>query len=64
MDAKEFAAEELRRVEEIKKDKTLQAMIRTRDTLIQRLQRELRWLRYLAVLLGVTIVTLIMMLWI
>lgn len=33
MDLSDFVDEELQRVEEIKKNKTLQAMIRTRDVL-------------------------------
>ena len=41
MEVSKFAEEELRRTEAIKKDKTLQAMIRTRDMQIQRLRRKL-----------------------
>lgn len=44
MEVSKFAEEELRRTEAIKRDKTLQAMIRTRDMQIQRLRRKLlRW---------------------
>lgn len=44
MEVSKFAEEELRRTEAIKKDKTLQAMIQTRDMQIQRLRRKLwRW---------------------
>ena len=42
MEVSKFAEEELRRTEAIKRDKTLQAMIRTRDMQIQRLLRKLR----------------------
>ena len=41
MEVSKFAEEELRRTEAIKRDKTLQAMIRTRDMQIQRLRRKL-----------------------
>lgn len=41
MEVSKFAEEELRRAEAIKRDKTLQAMIRTRDMQIQRLRRKL-----------------------
>lgn len=64
MKASEFAAKELRRVEELKKDPTLQAMIRSRDVRIQQLQRELKWWRCLSGGLVVMTATLIVMLWI
>ena len=41
MEVSKFAEEELRRTEAIKRDKTLQAMIQTRDMQIQRLRRKL-----------------------
>ena len=46
MEVSKFAEEELRRTEAIKRDKTLQAMIRTRDMQIQRLRRKLRQIRW------------------
>lgn len=64
MNLSDFVDEELQRVEEIKKNKTLQAMIRTRDVRIQRLQLELKWWRCLAGFLAVMTATLIVMLWI
>lgn len=64
MNLSDFVDEELQRVEEIKKNKTLQAMIRTRDVRIQRLQRELKWWRCLAGALAMMTATLIVMLWI
>ncbi len=41
MEVSKFAEEELRRAEAIKRDKTLRAMIQTRDMQIQRLRRKL-----------------------
>lgn len=54
MEVSKFAEEELRRTEAIKRDKTLQAMIRTRDMQIQRLRRKLRRWRCL----GMALITL------
>lgn len=54
MEVSKFAEEELRRVEAIKRDKTLQAMIQTRDMQIQRLRRKLRRWRCL----GMALITL------
>lgn len=58
MEVSKFAEEELRRTEAIKRDKTLQAMIWTRDMQIQRLRRKLwRWR-----CLGMAFITLIVIL--
>ncbi|MGN0136545.1 hypothetical protein [Anaerotignum sp.] len=57
-----FVDEELQRVEEIKKDKTLQAMIQTRDDRISRLQRKLKYWRFMAALFSGTTVALSMLL--
>lgn len=58
MEVSKFAEEELRRTEAIKRDKTLQAMIRTRDMQIQRLRRKLLQWRCL----GIAFLTLTMIL--
>lgn len=57
-----FVDEELQRVEEIKKDKTLQAMIQTRDELILRLKQRLAWWKFLSFILAGTILLLLVML--
>ena len=53
MEVSKFAEEELRRTEAIKRDKTLQAMIQTRDMQIQRLRRKLRRWRCMGITLTV-----------
>lgn len=58
MEVSKFAEEELRRTEAIKRDKTLQTMIRTRDMQIQRLRRKLLQWRCL----GIAFLTLTMIL--
>lgn len=65
MDATEFAEEELRRVAEIKKDKTLQAMILTRDRQIQRLRLKLMWYQGITIALIIYLIAItLVMLWI
>lgn len=60
MEVSKFAEEELRRTEAIKKDKTLQAMIQTRDMQIQRLRRKLLQWRCLGMaLITLTVILLI-----
>lgn len=60
MEVSKFAEEELRRTEAIKRDKTLQAMIQTRDMQIQRLRRKLWQWRYLGMaLITLTVILLI-----
>ena len=60
MEVSKFAEEELRRTEAIKRDKTLQAMIRTRDMQIQRLRRKLlRWRCLRMALITLTVILLI-----
>lgn len=61
MEVSKFAEEELRRTEAIKRDKTLQAMIRTRDMQIQRLRRKLLQWRCLGMAFITLIVILLMM---
>lgn len=58
MEVSKFAEEELLRAEAIKRDKTLQAMIQTRDMQIQRLRRKLRQWRCM----GMAFITLIVIL--
>lgn len=61
MEVSKFAEEELRRTEAIKRDKTLQAMIRTRDMQIQRLRRKLwRWRCLGMALITLTVILLMM----
>lgn len=61
MKASEFAAKELRRVEELKKDPTLQAMLRSRDNEIGRLQCEAKKWRTAAIILMAVIGTLLLL---
>lgn len=61
MEVSKFAEEELRRVEAIKRDKTLQAMIQTRDMQIQRLRRKLLQWRCLGMALITLTAILLMM---
>ena len=58
MEVSKFAEEELRRTEAIKRDKTLQAMIRTRDMQIQR-RKLLRWRCLGMALITLTVILLI-----
>ena len=62
MKASEFSKEELRRVEEIKRNKTLAAMIKTREDLIFRLKQRLTWWKFLSFILAGTVLSLIAML--
>lgn len=62
MKASEFSKEELRRVEEIKRYKTLAAMIKTRDELILRLKQRLAWWKFLSFILAGTVLSLLVML--
>ena len=61
MKVSEFAAKELRRVEELKKDPTLQAMIRSRDVRIQQLQRSLEKWRLTAIIMAIGLGTLLLL---
>ena len=61
MKASEFAAKELRREEELKKDPTLQAMIRSRDVRIQQLQRSLEKWRLTAIIMAIGLGTLLLL---
>ena len=61
MEVSKFAEEELRRAEAIKRDKTLQAMIRTRDMQIQRLRRKL-WQWRCLVMAFITLTGILLML--